>query len=214
MICSVIYNITGHRTRKSKLQTLSRYFLNERIQESTQGHCSIEDSLASIKLAQHKLANSLCYGDVVMSGVKEHFKKHPELGNANYATSMLKHTTRMEKTAQVIGVEETAARYKYYTSKGSKNYDANKINFAVEKSNNAVIKRLCDTSMQYTLNVAHVKISDEELAADQSSVLQTVDDWVKRVYEHTAVPGLNVVIFGGRGSGSGCCFIQLRRLPY
>lgn len=36
-----------------------------------------------------------------MSGVKDHFNVFPELGDPNYATSMLKHTTRQDKTAQV-----------------------------------------------------------------------------------------------------------------
>lgn len=55
---SVIYNITGFRSKSSKLSTLSREFLNEKIQESPHGHCSTEDSSACMKLVKLKLANS------------------------------------------------------------------------------------------------------------------------------------------------------------
>lgn len=53
---SVIFNLTGHRKRKSKLSSLAELFLQEKIQSSSEGHCSIEDSATCIKLTQLKLS--------------------------------------------------------------------------------------------------------------------------------------------------------------
>jgi RNA exonuclease 1 len=62
---SVIYNITGNRFRKAKLALLAKTFLGEIIQQDKQGHCSVEDSLACIKLTQLKLANGMLVGQSV-----------------------------------------------------------------------------------------------------------------------------------------------------
>jgi hypothetical protein len=56
---SVIYNITGDRSRKTKLALLAQRFLGEEIQQGTQGHCSVEDSSTCMKLTQLKLANGI-----------------------------------------------------------------------------------------------------------------------------------------------------------
>lgn len=55
---SMIFNITGVRSRKTKLMTLSKEFLSESIQASSFGHCSKEDSLACMKLVKLKLSHS------------------------------------------------------------------------------------------------------------------------------------------------------------
>lgn len=68
---SVIFNLTGARGRKSKLQTLARQFLGETIQISPLGHDSVEDSAASMKLTKLKLAKGLDYGDAVLVNRKE-----------------------------------------------------------------------------------------------------------------------------------------------
>lgn len=57
---SVIYNLTGIRKYKSKLSKLSAEFLKEEIQQrGAEGHDSVEDSLAALKLVQHKLTKSM-----------------------------------------------------------------------------------------------------------------------------------------------------------
>lgn len=55
---SVIYNLSGERWRKPKLQALAWQFLGVKIQENAKGHDSAEDSLSSLKLVQLKLSQS------------------------------------------------------------------------------------------------------------------------------------------------------------
>lgn len=63
---SVIFNIKGLRSHKTKLSLLSDIFLKESIQNLASGHDSIEDSSASMKLVQLKLARDINFGDSVL----------------------------------------------------------------------------------------------------------------------------------------------------
>lgn len=63
---SVIFNIKGLRNHKTKLAILSEIFLKESIQNLASGHDSIEDSSASMKLVQIKLAHDINFGDSVL----------------------------------------------------------------------------------------------------------------------------------------------------
>lgn len=126
----IVLNIVYiYRYRKTKLQTLVREFLGERIQENTSGHCSTEDSQASMKLVQLKLANSVGFGDAVLLGRcnMEILKMEPEkMTDAQrslkteiqkYATSIFKYVVKDAKTATIVGNEEVMNEYsKYLTS--------------------------------------------------------------------------------------------------
>ncbi|XP_048764666.2 RNA exonuclease 5-like isoform X2 [Ostrea edulis] len=63
---SCIYNLTGRAGMKTGLKRLTEMFVREKIQEGTEGHDSVEDSVATMKLVQHKLKHNLNYGDVRM----------------------------------------------------------------------------------------------------------------------------------------------------
>lgn len=108
---------------------MAREFLGERIQENKAGHCSTEDSKASMKLAQLKLANSVDYGDAVLLGrcdmevlkmdaeKRKNDKQTLKTEMRKYATSLFKHVTKRQKTAAVVGNEEVMNEYsKYLTS--------------------------------------------------------------------------------------------------
>ncbi len=61
---SVIYNMTGCRSMKSKLQFLSAVFCNRDIQSPLLvGHDPNEDALASMELVLLKMKKGLKYGD-------------------------------------------------------------------------------------------------------------------------------------------------------
>lgn len=211
---SIIYNITGDRRRKTKLQTLAREFLSERIQEGQGGHCSHEDSAASLKLVKLKLTKDVAFGDAVLGDMSMQIRHHPELGHPNYSTSMLKLITKMDKTAQIIGSETIVNKYSQCTFKGIKKNK--KIRCVTDNSNEVVIKSLCDSLAvkQFSFNIAQVDLTDANSDGDVESMQKTskqVDSWVKDIYERLASPGLFVVMFGGQNDMcNGCCFIALK----
>ncbi|KAL6440694.1 hypothetical protein ACFW04_003276 [Cataglyphis niger] len=129
---SVIFNLTGDRYRKTKLQILAREFLGERIQDSKAGHCSAEDSKASMKLVQLKLANSVDYGDAVLLGdrnirMEEKMDKEKSQRTLEktemkkYATSIFTHITKNKNTAAIIGSNEIISDYSKYLTNSSLN---------------------------------------------------------------------------------------------
>lgn len=114
-----------HRYRKTKLQILARDFLGEIIQDSKAGHCSAEDSIASMKLVQLKLANSVDYGDAVLLGnrnmrMEEETDKEKSQRTLQktemkkYATSIFNHITKNKNTAAIVGSYEIMSEYSKY----------------------------------------------------------------------------------------------------
>lgn len=209
----MIYNITGERSRKTKLQTLSREFLSERIQESRSGHCSIEDSLASLKLTQLKLKRNICFGDAVLAGFEDQIKKQPHLGTTNYGTNLFKQTTGVEKKACIYSFEDVNAKYKHFTNKNGE-VDSSKIKFNTLRTNEEIVNKLCENMNESSLNLGHVVLNDNDLEENSLDVFKNVDEWSKKIFNSSLTPGLNLIIFSGskKDGGNGLCFIKLKRL--
>ncbi|XP_054013125.1 RNA exonuclease 5 isoform X2 [Hylaeus anthracinus] len=227
---SVIFNITGDRYRKTKLQTLVREFLGERIQEDKGGHCSTEDSKASMKLTQLKLANSVYYGDSVLLGrcdievLKSEIEDHNNSKNTlksemrKYATSLFKHVTKDQKTAAVVGNEDIMNEYaKYLTSSinimDDDNFDKNdQVRLVVAESNKQAIKRASEIAMEHAFTLCHIRLEEEKLNNDHAEVtFRTVNKWVHKLWQHMAVNGLACIIFTGENAASGACFFNLKK---
>ena len=67
---SVIYNLSGIRQCKTGLKALAARFLEHDIQAGVDGHCSVEDSIATLRLVKLKLSQTLDFGDNVLSAGK------------------------------------------------------------------------------------------------------------------------------------------------
>lgn len=228
---SVIFNITGDRYRKTKLQILAREFLGERIQESSSGHCSTQDSQASMKLVQLKLENSVDYGDAVLLGRcnMEILKMKPEKRTDNqrslkteirkYATSIFKHVTKDQKTAAIVGNGEVMNEYsKYLTSSinimDDENFDKNdQVRLVVTDNNKQAVLRATQIAMEHAFTLCHVRIGQEKLKSDKiEKTFRTVNKWVHKLWQHMAVNGLACVIFSGENNAAnGACFLNLKR---
>lgn len=111
---------------------MAREFLGENIQDSKAGHCSAEDSKASMKLVQLKLANSVDYGDAVLLGgcnmrMEEETDKEKsqwalqKMEMKKYATSIFNHITKNKNTAAIIGSGEIMSEYSKYLMNSSLN---------------------------------------------------------------------------------------------
>ncbi|CAH0547861.1 unnamed protein product [Brassicogethes aeneus] len=209
---SVIFNLTGDRTRKTKLQTLTREFLRERIQESKKGHCSTEDSLACMKLTQLKLKKSVFYGDAVMGGGND-VRAYPDMATSQYATSMLRQCAKMDSTVHVAGVDELAAKYRFYVDKNAEGRGDGQITFASAHTNDGVVEDLCRNAGKHNVNIGHVRVSDGDLCdISRSETFRVIDNWTKKLNDSCKMPSLNVVLLGGhQDSGNGVCFMFLKK---
>lgn len=206
---SVIFNITGDRLRKTKLQVLAREFLSEIIQDNKKGHCSVEDSLSSIKLVQLKLKHSIEFGDAVLSGQKGCLRNYRNSDNY-YGASLLHHITKIDKAAAVFSLDEIIQKYNKYIHKGEEN--KKRITCLTQNTNKSVVKAVGQRSMEFDLSIAHVRIDESDLESDKSlATCQTIDKWVKKLWGQMASNGLCVVIFGGQQGGNGACFIEVKK---
>ncbi|XP_076244024.1 RNA exonuclease 5 [Calliopsis andreniformis] len=227
---SVIFNITGDRYRKTKLQTLAREFLGERIQESKAGHCSTEDSKASLKLTQLKLANSVDYGDAVLLGrcdmevLKMETEKRKDYKTLKaemrrYATSIFKHVTKRQKTAAVVGNEEIMNEYSKYLIPSinimdDKNFSKDdQLRLVVADNDKQAVIRTSQIAMEHAFTLCHVRIEEEKLKTDQiEKTFRIVNKWVHKLWKNMAVNGLACVVFAGENNAAnGACFLNLKR---
>lgn len=132
---SVILNVTGDRYRKAKLSKLSELFLSEDIQKSKDGHSPVEDSLASLKLAQLKLQHSLEFGDEVLKNQgtviaesaislpKKQQKPRLKEDISGYATSLFSLTSRKGEHATIVSTPELLEHYIDYLDAKTTTYE-------------------------------------------------------------------------------------------
>lgn len=125
---SVIYNMTGDRNRKTKLQILSQQFLGETIQMDLQGHSSIEDSTACIKLTKLKLSQDIYFGDLALQTKRNIVERKTYTGIANctespdqkqkeVTTTIFSHAVKRKKKSAIITSENNDLDLKRFYSK-------------------------------------------------------------------------------------------------
>ncbi|XP_044737591.1 RNA exonuclease 5 [Chrysoperla carnea] len=218
---SVIFNMSGDRTRKTKLATLAREYLSERIQASRNGHCSVEDSKASLKLAQLKLTKTVEYGDAVLGG--RHNTEKYELNNEMktqhaYATNLFKHlTVSNEKNAFIVGCDQVIDEYTSFVDKSNVTYDYEskdkKIKCETVQTNQLCVQRLCESAKDYSFALGHINLNDEQLNHENASnTFSLLDEWIANIWTHMEPRGFFIVLFSGQCQGaSGVGFITIKR---
>ncbi|KAG7187864.1 hypothetical protein KM043_016897 [Ampulex compressa] len=230
---SVIFNITGDRYRKTKLRTLAREFLGERIQEGKGGHCSMEDSKASLKLTQLKLANSIHYGDAVLVGRCEmeilkmrdeerrvYHKSQNKSQIRKYATSIFKHVTKDKKTAAIVGDKEVMNEYSKYLQTSTLNVmddenfnKSDQVRLVIADDHKHAVTRAAEIAMEHAFTLCHIRIGQEALKDDhREKTFRGVNKWIQKLWCYMAVNGLACVIFAGENNAAnGVCFLNLKR---
>ncbi|XP_034942715.1 RNA exonuclease 5 [Chelonus insularis] len=224
---SVIFNITGDRYRKTKLQVLAREFLNQRIQENNKGHCSTEDSQASMQLVQLKLANSVDFGDAVLIGQrrlnetlsKQNSNNINGVEAHNYGIPIFKHVAKEKKTAAIVGTEDVLNEYSQYLKSSSLSImddanfnDRDQVRLVMTETNKQAIDRASQVAIEHALTFCHIKIPNDSLQTNLEKTCQKIDRWTQKIWHHMAVNGLLCVVFGGeKNAANGACFLNLKK---
>ncbi|RZF39636.1 hypothetical protein LSTR_LSTR001157 [Laodelphax striatellus] len=207
---SIIFNLSGSRSRKTKLAVLSLMFLNEVIQGG-RGHDSVEDSATALKLVKLKLENSIDFGDAVLSGPlsieKPTDKKSSRLDtkqkNDNKRrkeekvyeeiqfTSLFSYVTKGEgKYASIIAEEPTLSSYRPYIEASSVDGKDVRVDSVPVKSNMAAIEKTCSQAATQSFVVAHLKLNKNETIKD-------VNSWCGDIYKSLAFNSLFAVMLAG-----------------
>lgn len=186
---SVIFNTTGDRNRKSKLQLLAKTFLDQDIQMDRSGHSSIEDSIASLKLTKLKLSRDIYFGDLALQSKRDVIKTH-DTGIAN-ATNDAIQEPETEVKANLIGQAlKKSKKSAIITTHNSdldlgKFYSNNKfdvlrnssgddeadhgIKHHKESTAKKVIKKTREIIMENEFNLSHFNIMEDSLHDDDAS---------------------------------------------
>ncbi|XP_026762488.1 RNA exonuclease 5 [Galleria mellonella] len=213
---SLIYNFTGERTRKPKLKVLAKEFLNEDIQSSKKGHCSVEDSLASLKLVQLKLSKSMEYGDAVHTNRQKYkenaikISKTPEV-----ALSIFNHMIEQKKTSIIIGCDDITGDYHTYLTQAResltsqfKNGKIKKVKLSTVDGAEEVISSLSRAVIEYNFVMVHLKpVIDSKSECEQ---FETIDRWIDTVWRSVMQCALCVVVLSGTTTDNGVAMMRVK----
>lgn len=212
---SVIFNISGERIRKSKLQTLAKEFLGEEIQKAYTGHNSIEDSCASLKLAKLKLTNDIYFGDAFLQRKREVMQhKQPvthqdttekSADEPQVTTTIFSHMVKKKKKSLIVTTLNTNVNYEEYFKKSASDCPVQCLQLSNPKK---AVNKACELLMDYEFILTHVKMAESEDVSVESKI-QKVDKWISKMWKSVALNGLFVVILAGTSS-SGAALIQIK----
>jgi len=65
------------------------------------------------------------------------------------------------------------------------------------ESNKDVIKKLCEVVTSHQLTLAHLDVSAKVAGNNKEKALKKLDKWCDKVFNHTSVNGMCIVIFAG-----------------
>ncbi|EDX09464.1 GD13963 [Drosophila simulans] len=214
---SVCFNTSGVRRRKTKLKDLARTFLQEIIQENIDGHDSIEDSRATLKLVKKKLANSIEFGDQILT---QH-KQLQELANASsgdtISNNLFAHVAKRDKRTAIVSVGELQPRLKEVIEKAGeaapKDHSTSVRVHEVSTAKEA-IRKVNEVALENALTIANLRVPEQDFMLDsaQRSVAK-LDKTIDRLWKSVAHNGLFLVIMGGSTECSkGVAKIAIKRL--
>ncbi|XP_047993260.1 RNA exonuclease 5 [Leguminivora glycinivorella] len=212
---SVIFNFTGERTRKPKLKALAREFLKLDIQSSKNGHCSVEDSLAALKLVQLKLSNSIEFGDAVHTN-REKYKENYKLKIAKeYALSIFNHMIEQKKTSLVVGCDNITGDYHTYLTQAKESLSSQlkkvkpkRVKLKTVDGVDEVISTLAESVKEYNFSMAHLKLEID--SENESKQMEQIDTWIQTVWSSLPHAALCAIMFGGTTDDNGLAMVKIK----
>ncbi|XP_077289094.1 RNA exonuclease 5 [Arctopsyche grandis] len=207
---SIIFNMTGDRTRKTKLKHLAKQFLKKNIQVGANGHCSLEDAVTSLKLVKLKLAKHLAFGDAILKS-KQNVEEYDHLKtkHSEYASSIFNQVIPKNKSCLIVGSEKVLESYSKYL-KGFHNDDSDsKVKVICENENAAIIDNISNFAKDFNLTLAHLNFESQQLT--NVDTFTTLGNWIDKIWENIEDKCLTVVILAGNETCNGAIFIGIKK---
>lgn len=213
---SVCFNLSGTRRSKTKLQKLALEFLHENIQENAAGHDSTEDSISCLKLVKLKLANSMEFGDEILTQKKRLQDIMLAVSGEAVRNNMLAHASKRDKRTAIIATkplppivhELLAKAEEAFSDNSSKVVSANEV-----ESNKDAVRKCREIGLENALTICNLHIPPEDLLASTfESTIENVNKWVTKIWKSMAHNGLFVVLMGGaKECSSGVAKIAIKK---
>jgi len=206
---SVCFNITGDRRRKTKLSVLTQLFLNKTIQTAgKEGHNPIEDAQAAMDLVNLKLEKGLQYGDAVLGGevpsINEegmYMMSQKKMDKSeSLMTSLSKALSQYDKSLAVVCDEPLARQYDNFSP-----FKSGLTSFQSLGTEKEAVEAAAVSAVEHNLTLCHVQLSDQE------KVDKNVKKFTKKLYDHTSVNGMLMVLLAGTNSQNSVAGIVVKR---
>lgn len=83
----------------------------------------------------------------------------------------------------------------------------------IAENDKHAVHRTCEIAMEHGFVLCHTKLEEEQLEDQEiEKTLHTVNKWIGKLWQHTAINGLSCVLFGGQSdSGNGACFLNIKK---
>ncbi|KAH8266046.1 hypothetical protein KR038_001381 [Drosophila bunnanda] len=214
---SVCFNISGVRRRKSKLKHLAQTFLQETIQDNKGGHDSIEDSRATLKLVKMKLANSIEFGDEILTQQK----RLQELANASsgdtISNNLFAHVAKRDKRTAIVTVGDLQPRLKEVIQRAdeaSPKDHSRAVRVHEVATPKEAVRKVNEIALENALTIANLRVPEQDLVLENAERnAAKLDRIIDRLWNTVAHNGLFLVLMGGSAECTkGVAKIAIKRL--
>ncbi|XP_017863995.1 PREDICTED: uncharacterized protein LOC108614396 [Drosophila arizonae] len=198
---SVCFNISGVRKRKSKLKHLAQRFLQESIQQHEDGHDSIEDSLATLKLVKKKLANSIEFGDEILTQRKRIYDVIRAASGDGLQNNLLAHAAKRDKRTAIVTVGDLQPGLKEVIRKAEQaaSKDSCKTVYVHQvSSTKEAVRKVNEIALENALTIANLLVPEQDFVLESAQrTAAKLDSFIERVWNAMAHNGLLMVLMGG-----------------
>ncbi|XP_015913999.2 uncharacterized protein [Parasteatoda tepidariorum] len=217
---SIIFNCSGIRHKKDSLKYLSMVHLNENIQGSKMGHSPVEDALATMKLVQLKLNNTISYGDLcigdgiasnnVEKDIDIKFSGESKQCNEEENGVVISEKTDENENKEQLGMSnESQSSFFDLTSKYEKkvcligpepilNFYGDNLPETIDKKTkfhkNKIIKETLNNMDNFNLTISHVEFNTNE----ESDWINELNELVKLVFDNCSARTMFMVFISGK----------------
>ncbi|XP_017048627.1 small RNA degrading nuclease 5 [Drosophila ficusphila] len=214
---SVCFNISGVRRRKSKLKHLAKTFLKEDIQENDDGHDSIEDSRATLKLVKTKLANSIEFGDEILLQQK----RLQELLNASsgdtISNNLFAHVAKRDKRTAIVTVGDLEPRLKEVIEKAGEaapKDNSRAVRIHEVSTPKEAVRKVNEIALENALTITNLRVAEQDFVLESAERnVAKLDKTIERLWNTVAHNGLFLVLMGGSTECTkGVAKIAIKRL--
>lgn len=214
---SVCFNISGVRKRKSKLKHLAKTFLQESIQENEDGHDSIEDSRATLKLVKMKLANSIEFGDEILTQRKRVHDVLRASSGDGLRNNLFAHAAKRDKRTAIVTVGDMQPCLKEVIEQAEQLVpkDTSKAVHVHEVSTTKeAVRKVSEIALENALTIANLLVPEQDFMLESAErTAAKLDDFIERVWNTVAHNGLFLVLMGGSAEcQKGVAKIAIKRL--
>ncbi|KAH8366201.1 hypothetical protein KR093_010155, partial [Drosophila rubida] len=214
---SVCFNISGVRKRKSKLKHLAKTFLQESIQENEDGHDSIEDSRATLKLVKMKLANSIEFGDEILIQRKRITDILRATCGDGLNNNLYAHAAKRDKRTAIITVGDLQPRLKQViqmAEEAAPKDALQAVHVHEVASTKEAVRKVNEIALENALTIANLMVPEKDFMLESAErTAAKLDGFIERVWNTVAHNGLFLVLMGGSTEcQKGVAKIAIKRL--